>query len=64
VQAVPWADEAEQKFSRLDPSMWELPGDVCTSRAGLQQASGREPGVYLKFKVARQVWSPILCGPV
>ena len=41
LKAGPRADEAEQELSKLAPSLWELPGDVCTFGAGLRQASGR-----------------------
>jgi len=43
VQAVPWADEAEQQLSRLAPSVCELYGVVRIFGAGLLQTHGREP---------------------
>jgi len=43
VQAVPWADEAEQQLSRLVPSGLQLSADVRVFWAGLQKEPGRDP---------------------
>jgi len=43
VQAVPWADEREEKLSWLAPSMWDLFGDIYTFRAGVQHISQIDP---------------------
>jgi len=42
VRAVPWADEAEQQFSRLAVSACELSADVRIFRAGLPEAAGTD----------------------
>ena len=42
VQAVPWADEAEQQLSRLALSVCELSADVRIFRAGLLDAPGKD----------------------
>jgi len=65
VRAVPWADEAEQKLSRLALSGCQLSADVRIFRAGL----AKEPGtnhlqLRLKFEGARQVSSHSLCASV
>jgi len=64
---VPWADEAEQQFSRIAPSGCQLSADVRTFGAVL----GKEPGwdtnfprLRLKLEVARQASSPSLCASV
>jgi len=67
VRALPWADEAEQQLSRLAPSGCQLSADVRTFRAGLRKAPGCYtifPRLRLKFEVARQARSPILCASV
>jgi len=38
VQAVPWADEAEQQLSSLALSVSKLSADVCIFKAGLPEA--------------------------
>jgi len=43
LEALQWAEEAEQQLSRLAPSAWELPGDVRTFGAGLPEAPCRDP---------------------
>ena len=43
VRAVPWADEAEQHLSRLDPSACQLSADVHIFGTGLLEAPGRDP---------------------
>jgi len=43
VQAVPWAEEAEQQLARLAPSGCELSGDFCIFEAGLPEAASKEP---------------------
>jgi len=42
VRAVPWADEAEQKLSRLAPSACELSADVRIFGVRLQEAPGTD----------------------
>jgi len=66
LRAVPWADEAEQKLSWLDPSGWELSGDIRIFGAGLLEETGSAPipGLLLKFDGARQASSPTLCASV
>jgi len=59
VRAVPWADEAEQQLSRLEPSGCELAGDVCIFGAGLQNAPADTPGTHLKIEVAIQQGAPV-----
>jgi len=49
VQAVPWADEAEQQISRLALSGCELSADVRIFGAGLLEATLRTP--KYKFEV-------------
>jgi len=46
VRAVPWAEEAEQQFSRLALSACELYADVCIFRAGLREAPGTDQLSY------------------
>jgi len=43
VQAVPWADEAEQQLSRLAPSGCQLSADLAIFGAGLLDAPGTDP---------------------
>jgi len=65
VRAVQWADEAEQQLSRLAPSGCQLSEDVRTFGAGLRKEPGRDttiPRLRLKFEVAGQASSPILCA--
>ena len=67
VRAVPWADDAEQQVSRLAPSGCQLSADVRTFGAGLRKEPGWDtnfPRLRLKFEVARQASSPILCASV
>jgi len=67
VRAVPWTDEAEQQVSRLAPSACQLSADVRTFGAGLRKEPGRDttiPSMLLKFQVAREASSPILCASV
>jgi len=65
VRAVPWADEAEQQLSRLDPSDCELSADVPFFGAGLVEALGRDsPNIHWKFEMARQASSTSLCASV
>ena len=47
VQAVPWADEAEQQLSRLALSPCELSADVCIFGAGLPEAPGTDHLSYV-----------------
>ena len=47
VRAVPWADEAEQQFSRLALSGCELSADVCILGAGLPEAPFTDPLRYV-----------------
>ena len=47
VRAVPWADEAEQQFSRLALSACELREDVRIFREGLLQAPGKDHLSYV-----------------
>jgi len=47
VRAVPWADEAEQQLSRLDPSACQLSADVRMFGQGLPQAPGTDPISYV-----------------
>ena len=65
-RAVPWADEAEQQLSRLAPSACKLSADVLIFGAGLRKEPGRDTRsrLRLKFYVARQASSPILCASV
>jgi len=46
VQAVPWADEAEQQLSRLALSACDLSADVLLFRAGLLEAPSTD---HLKY---------------
>ena len=67
MRTVPWADEAEQQLSRLAPSACQLSADVRTFGAGLRKQPGWDtnfPRLRLKFEVARQASSPILCASV
>ena len=67
MRTVPWADEAEQQLSRLAPSGCQLSADVRTFGAGLRKEPGWDtnfPRLRLKFEVARQASSPILCASV
>ena len=41
VHLLPWADEAEEQFSRTDPSDREQYGDIRTSWTGLSPGTGR-----------------------
>ena len=47
VQAVPWADEAEQQLSRLALSACELSADVRIFGAGLPEAPGTDNLSYV-----------------
>jgi len=47
VQAVPWADEAEQQLSRLALSACELSADVRIFRAGLSEEHGTDHRSYV-----------------
>jgi len=47
VLAVPWEDEAEQQLSRLAPSACELSADFLIFGAGLTEASGTDPVIYV-----------------
>jgi len=47
VQAVPWADEAEQQISRLALSGCQLSADLRIFRARLQEAPGRDSLKYI-----------------
>jgi len=61
VQAVPWADEAEQQLSRLAPSGCQLSADIRIFGAGLGKALGRYPPIprlLLEFEVSRQASKP------
>jgi len=65
VRALPWADETEQQLSTLAPFGCQLSADVRTLRAGLVKESAWDttiPRLRLKFEVARQASSPILCA--
>ena len=42
LQAMPWATEAEQHISRLDPYVCELAEDVRIFRAGVAEALGTD----------------------
>ena len=67
MRAVPWADEAEQQLSRLAPPGCQLSADVRTFGAGLQKQPGWDTTILrllLKFQIARQASSPILCASV
>jgi len=44
---VPWAEEAEQQFSRLAISDCEIPADVSNFRAGLREAPGTDHLSYV-----------------
>ena len=64
---MPWADEAEQRLSRLAPSACQLSEDVRIFGAGLQREPERDPlilRVRLQFEVARQTRSLSLCASV
>jgi len=47
VQAVPWADEAEQQLSILALSGCQLSSDVRIFGAGLPQVQGTDPLIYV-----------------
>jgi len=47
VQAVPWADEAEQQLSKLALSACELSADVRIFRAGLPEAKDTDHLSYI-----------------
>ena len=47
VQAVPWADEAEQQHSWLALSACELSADVRIFRAGVSEAPGTDDLSYV-----------------
>jgi len=47
VRAVPWADEAEQQFSRLALSVCELSADICIFGACLTKAPVTDPESYV-----------------
>ena len=67
VRAVPWADEAEQKLSRLALSGCEQSADVRIFGAGLLKEPGRDPTIprlRLKFEVVRQASTSSLCASV
>jgi len=47
VQAVPWADKAEQQLSRLVPSGCQLSADVHIFGAGVPEVHGRDSLNYI-----------------
>ena len=60
-RAVPWADEAEQQFSRLAPSDCQLSADVTFFAAALRQAPARMPEDMFKVsggRISKQPLSP------
>ena len=64
---MPWADDAEQQLSRIDPSGCQLSADVRTFGAGLRKQPAWDtnfPRLRLKFEVARQASSPSLWASV
>jgi len=48
VQAVPWADEAEQQLSPLDTYGCQLSADVCIFETGLQEPPYTNPLIYVR----------------
>ena len=63
---MPWADEAEQQFSRLTPAGYQLSADVCIFGVGLRKEPGRDTRsrIPLKFKLARKANSSSLCASI
>jgi len=65
VQAVPWADEAEQQLSRL-AQFWLRA--ICRHSHFRSRAAGDArhgpPTLLMKFEMARQARSPRLCASV
>jgi len=47
VQALPWADEAEQQLCRLALSACELSADVRILGAGMPEAPGTEAQIHV-----------------
>ena len=67
MRTEPWAPETEQQLSRLALSACQLSADVRTFGAGLRKEPGRDINFHrlrLKFEVAKQASSPILCASV
>jgi len=67
VRAVPWADEAEQQLSRLDPSFCQVSADFCLIGANLRKETSTSPPILrirLMFEVGRQATRHSLCASV